>query len=430
MEKPFLFRKILLLRINKKNNMKMNTIFTVIISGLLLCTLRAQEKLALVKNEYSEWKVEEHEASLKREIDNGAGILNFNILIDHKRDKKGDSKGKILKNWPRLMYVFVPVADMSKFKNLQFEYKLTSNNKYNRRTPVSISFYSLNGKSFDYILNFAKNDNTWHKIVIDVKDLLERSKTEIDDWKELLHVQIGVAEKNFIHGDKINFKFKNIFLSSKAAVGENSVKNAIILNLPLNNISGTTDRSRFKNNGTLAGSAAIVNDALVLGGKKSYINCGGNEILELGKGDITITAKIKLAVNQPERSGIISKGAGSSVDGGYAFMYRVPKKALYFYVSNGSKRAIFSSKVVFLNDNKWHTVAVSLSRGIEVIFSVDGKNQGIRKENQIPADNISNPERSLLIGSWNKSHFMNGAIKDVRIYNKAFSAKELVEMTQ
>lgn len=203
-----------------------------------------------------------------------------------------------------------------------------------------------------------------------------------------------------------------------------------VLNMPFSDATGTKDQSASKNNGKLVGKAVVKNNSLVLDGKKSYVDCGLKKSLELGEGSITIIAKIKLLAKQPERSGIVSVGAGSSTDSGYAFMYRVPKKAFYFYVSDGKKRASYQSNSDLLNDDKWHTVAVSFSRGSEVIFALDGKIRGTRKVDTISSGNITNPEASLVIGSWGGSHCLNGSIKDVKIIKKAASARMLVDLTK
>lgn len=209
-----------------------------------------------------------------------------------------------------------------------------------------------------------------------------------------------------------------------------AIADETVLDMPLNNANETKDKSAQKNNGTKIGKALVKDGSLQLDGKKSYLSCGKKESLELGKDDITIVVKFKLAPKQPERSCLVSKGAGSDVDAGYAFMYRLPKKCFYFYASNGKKRAGFQSNNDDLNDGKWHTAAVTLSRGVEVIFALDGKVRGVRKENIIPADNISSPARELLIGSWNGGHCLNGSIKDVKIIKKAYTAKELAALTK
>ncbi len=204
-----------------------------------------------------------------------------------------------------------------------------------------------------------------------------------------------------------------------------------VLDMPLNNKSEIKDQSTVNNSAKLVGKATIKDDALILDGKKSYLNCGENQQLDIGKGNVTIIATIKIAPEQPERSGIVSKGAGSSSSAGYAFMYRLPRKAFYFYLSNGKKRAGFQSKSNDLNDGKWHTVAVSLNRGVEVVFALDGKIRGVRKAQTIPTeDDISNSQIDLLIGSWGGAHCFNGAIKNVKIIKKAFSPQETADLTK
>jgi len=203
----------------------------------------------------------------------------------------------------------------------------------------------------------------------------------------------------------------------------------IVLNMPFDSNSGIKDLSSFNNSGVLIGKANLAGNALVLDGKKSYLNCGNNKSLEIGTNDLTIVAKFKLDSSQPVYSGIVSKGAGASTDAGYSFMYRLPKKSFFFYVSDGTKRIGVQSNSDSLNDSCWHSVAVSFARGQSITFALDGKIRGIRKVEKLPSGNIINSDHDLLIGSWLKDHCLNGGIRDVRIYKQAFDEKELKEMT-
>lgn len=209
-----------------------------------------------------------------------------------------------------------------------------------------------------------------------------------------------------------------------------SMADETILNLPLDGENKIQDLSETKATVTAIQGAAVKDDAIVFSAPKSHLNCGTNEVFELGKDDITFVLKVKMSPKQSKYAGLISKGGGSGTDSGYALVYKTPSKGVYLYVSNGKKRYSFASKTIVLNDDKWHTVAVSLSRGLEVIFAVDGKIRGVRKETQIPADNISSPDTALRVGSWNGAWCMVGAMKDVKIMKKSLESTEMAELTK
>jgi hypothetical protein len=103
---------------------------------------------------------------------------------------------------------------------------------------------------------------------------------------------------------------------------------------------------------------------------------------------------------------------------------------LFFYVSNGSKRFLFESNIIILNDNKWHKIGISLNRSKSLSFVVDGRMEGIRGDNKLSDFNIVNRKMKLYIGSWMKSHFVNGALKNLSIYKRALSEQELIELTK
>ncbi len=203
----------------------------------------------------------------------------------------------------------------------------------------------------------------------------------------------------------------------------------LVLDLPLNSSTGITDQSAIKNKTSLTGNAAVEDDALVIKAKKSYLNAGTDKALDLGTGSITIVASFKLNGKQDSRSGLVAKGAGSSKSAGYAFMYRLPKKAFFFYVSNGTKRFGFQSNNDDLNDGKWHTAAVTFNREGEIIFALDGRIRGKRDASDIPAGDIVNPSVSLLVGSWARSFSLIGALKNIRIYKKSCTPAELLALT-
>ncbi len=221
-----------------------------------------------------------------------------------------------------------------------------------------------------------------------------------------------------------------VFASLLTTVSMAADKPVPVLDLPLNNETALVDQSASKLEGTAIGKATVVDNSLLIKGKRSYLNLGPNSVTDIGKGGFTIIITFKLTGRQDSRSALVSKGAGDGKDVGYAFMYRLPKKSFFFYVSDGKKRYGFQSKSNDLNDEQWHTAAVTLDRDNEVIFVLDGKMRGARDASGISEGDLVNPDRALLIGSWVKSFSLHGNIKNVKIYKKSLTDAQLISMTK
>jgi hypothetical protein len=189
------------------------------------------------------------------------------------------------------------------------------------------------------------------------------------------------------------------------------------------------DSSGNNNNGEIVGEASIEDGKLFINNTKGRLVCKDNSSLNIGTGDITIVATVVLKQQQLDRTGIVSKGASSSVQPGYSFIYRAPHKSLYFYICDGNKKTLFRSRAVVLNDEKQHRVAISLKRGGKAIFAIDGM-ACLISGNSYLGKNLDSPGVDLSIGSWVKRHYLNGSVTNVQLYKKAFSKDELKRMTK
>ncbi len=215
---------------------------------------------------------------------------------------------------------------------------------------------------------------------------------------------------------------------------ENEFDATTALKLPFDEASGSTtaDSSYFGNDGTLVNDAALGNGTLALDGTGDRLDCGADASLEMGTDDITFTARIKLATTQSTHVGIITKGAGSGTDGGYAFNYRSDTDELLCLVSDGSGTRLWlnSNDNLGLKDNQWHTVAVSLIRSGNAVFYVDGVSVGSNSATGLNNIAISNSSRNLLVGSWINNWHLNGNVDNVRIYKKALTAQEITDLSE
>jgi hypothetical protein len=200
------------------------------------------------------------------------------------------------------------------------------------------------------------------------------------------------------------------------------------LDLQLDETSGTTaiDKSDYNNNAAIVGDAYLANGILTFDGSGDYVDCNNDLSLELGTNNITVTAKVKLSAAQSDFAGIVTKGAASGSDSGYALIYRADTDELLFLISNGTTRLwLDSDNNLGINDNQWHQVTVTVARDGDAIFYVDGVAVGSENAASLNGSNIMNAGRNLLIGSWIGSWFMNGAVDNVKIYKRALSAQEV-----
>jgi len=204
------------------------------------------------------------------------------------------------------------------------------------------------------------------------------------------------------------------------------------LEMQFNENSGQTvyDDSCFDNDGILTANAFLGGGVLSIDGAGDYVNCGNDSSLELGTQDMTITARVKLDTTQSTYSGIVSKGAGGPADTGYAFFYRESNGGmLTLSLSDGTTNFWASSNInLNLNDNQWHTVSVSVSRNDSAVFYVDGVSVGSGTVSSFVNSDITNSNNDLQIGSWLAYWDMKGQIDNVKIYNRALTAQEILMM--
>ena len=141
------------------------------------------------------------------------GVMTFTVSVDHKKDGKGNADGKHLKGWPRIYYDIKPSIDLSKFKELTFEYKVTSTQPADKKTKIYIYFKSGDLKcTYGFEVN---REDKWHKKIILIKDFVARSKKPAAEWNNASRFQFGAAESHYADGVKLNIQLKNIILKQE-----------------------------------------------------------------------------------------------------------------------------------------------------------------------------------------------------------------------
>lgn len=203
-----------------------------------------------------------------------------------------------------------------------------------------------------------------------------------------------------------------------------SIPNGLIAHFPFN--GNAQDQSGNSNHGTVYGASLVsdrkghVNKAYSFNGINSYIEIPNSPGLNL-TGDISISAWINCTdLSQSQR--IFDKTTVSNSD---AFMLDIhPANQLRFIVANPPAGANPPQSNAVLNQNNtWYHVVAAYD-GSKVSFFVNGA-----KINDFPITGTStinnNPIRiganSNLNGTW-----FNGKIDDIRLYNRAINADEVL----
>lgn len=171
------------------------------------------------------------------------------------------------------------------------------------------------------------------------------------------------------------------------------------------------------------------NNGLQFNGASSYVKITDTPALRFGTADVTISAWFKTSTTGVYQF-ILSKGAFSGPNYPYYAVYIIPGNKVQFAVSDcgtgicnqdASRQPVISSSVV--TDGQWHHVAgVRKSTGYELYL--DGNLEAARSE---PARNSDGAIDNLYIGNQKDQNYFAGMIDEVKIYNRALTADQVVE---
>ena len=180
------------------------------------------------------------------------------------------------------------------------------------------------------------------------------------------------------------------------------------------------DQSGKGNNGNIHGATRVkgkIGGALSFDGVGDYVKVTHNSSLELVT-DLSITAWINILAHTEFRF-IAFKGYGNK-SRPYEFRTR-PDGELEFVLYNGGIHNYISLGSV--PTNQWAYVVLTKKKGEKVKFYINGVFDVERDEGNIsPATGTDD----LLIGTRADAYsYFNGNIDEVRVYNRALSAKEI-----
>jgi len=182
------------------------------------------------------------------------------------------------------------------------------------------------------------------------------------------------------------------------------------------------DSSGNNNNCTLHGGVTSVDGITQLGkalqfdGSTGYLDCGNGASLNITNA-ITVSAWVK--PNSLQYGGILEKGTFSSSFGEYTLNLEAVANKLVMYINNNSA-------------NVTSTGTVQIGQFSYVVGTYDGNYlkvyiNGILSGTSTPYNaSISISADSVRIGDYySTSHFFNGTIDEVRVYNQAYTLSEI-----
>jgi len=194
-----------------------------------------------------------------------------------------------------------------------------------------------------------------------------------------------------------------------------------------------TDNSGSGNNGTLINGAVVVagkiGQALNFNGTSQYINVGN--VLNPGSGDLSVFAWVKTTQGGGLNMVISKRNSSVTTNSGYQ-LFQNGSGALSFTFGNGqSSRVRVDSSGPRINDGLWHFVGVVYTRSGNGVIYVDGAaatggTGSITSQSGFVSNTV--PLRFGLEDQIGSNFYWNGSIDEVRIYNRALAAQEILNL--
>jgi hypothetical protein len=195
------------------------------------------------------------------------------------------------------------------------------------------------------------------------------------------------------------------------------------LNGNANDISGNGNNGTLINAPTFA-SAKINYGINLIKSSSQYINCGRSALLSAAMNELTVSAWVK--ANTLQTSGfdwIIGKGTILNPNA-TGFSLRCLNKTLAFFVGAPTNYVYLTGPS--LTENTWYHIAAVFKGGQYMKLYVNGVEYA--KTTGVPATLTASTDRDLHIGNGSYcSYPWNGMIDEVKIFNRALSATEIIE---
>ncbi len=211
----------------------------------------------------------------------------------------------------------------------------------------------------------------------------------------------------------------------------------LVLHYTFDDYDGTAvaDESGMGNTGTVHGAAFVSNGvmggAYLFDGVDDYIHCGDDDTLQI-TGDLTYSCWVKLESPISTQRCIMGRRDGDTWDRMASYLRTSVSDSGQIVMCYHDGKAATAAEGLYSGCNlapgEWHHIAGVFEAGPSgaVRLYIDGQ---LVAEDESPVYESLNPRRiPVLIGTRAGKTFFNGAMDDVRIYNRAFASNEVYSL--
>lgn len=162
----------------------------------------------------------------------------------------------------------------------------------------------------------------------------------------------------------------------------------------------------------------------VFDGVDDYVLIPDSDELDFGTTDFSVSTRVKYTGDG--WTGIVDKGVGAA-DGGWALNVLSATAQISARIEETGGSEVRVDSVGEYDDGKWHDVVATFDRDGYVTLYIDGAYNN--RQNISSVGDITTTY-NLNIGKMSSvdSYYLNGAVSDVRIYNRALSSKEVEDL--
>ena len=247
------------------------------------------------------------------------------------------------------------------------------------------------------------------------------------DWSNVYDLQKGSSTVYFFSASST----KLFHIEGEEGVVSGDIQDGLIGHWKLDEATGTTaydfsgngNHGILENNPTRATSTCKVGFCINFDGNSDYVDCGSNEILDIGTSDFTLSVWVKTSATST--AGIIGRTFSGS--GNRYSLFISSSEGLGALIAQTGHIGVWEGTTYL--DGDWHLVTATYDRDGFLSLYID---RGF-----IDNVNISSlsgldlqPQDNFHIGiypdgSHNPANFFEGSIDDARIYNRVLSADEV-----
>ncbi len=168
-------------------------------------------------------------------------------------------------------------------------------------------------------------------------------------------------------------------------------------------------------------SAGVLDGALDFDGDGDYVDCGTNDVLNGLSDAITVSAWVSIRSVTTTWMSIVMKGETA-----WRLGVNGDTTGVHWAFTGGDRGWQAANSVTELPLDEWHHIAGTYDRSVGATNYVDGVAEAVNPD----PDGVRTNEMPLLLGENPEAtgRFYDGLLDDVRIYDRALSADELLEL--